>query len=126
VPATGNLRDSDSDRKFFRWLARLREACIQAKCGCDQGNPASGADELVALVKERGSLPYATKACEQLADVVKTLWQATDPRTGESPYDRHVERLAFQVVLCRHNIPLEEMHEAKSLIDARVTETLII
>jgi hypothetical protein len=122
VPPPDNLRDKVSDWKFFRTLAKLRE--VETKIECDQSNPGLATDALVALVKERASLPFAIEACEQLAEVLETLWRATDPSTCESPYERHVERFAFQVVLYRHNIPPEEVEEAKSLIDARVTETL--
>src|ERR1700674_828080 len=111
VPLPDNLRDEISDWKFIRTLAKLRE--VETKIECDQSkNPDLATDGLIPLVKERASLPFAIDACEQLAEVLETLWRkATDPSTRESPYERHVERFAFQIVLCRHNIPREEVEE---------------
>ncbi len=91
---------------------------------CDPGNPGRAADALVARVKERALLPFATEACEKFARAVKALWEVADPNECDSPYESSVERLAFQAVLCRHNISSEEVEAAKHLIDARVTETL--
>jgi hypothetical protein len=112
VPERNNLPPEESDRRFFRKLAELRVACTAAKCS--PGNPAKGAEDLVALVKERRSLSFAIESCERLATVVKELWTAVDPEgQNSSLYEDHIERLAFQVVLQRHNIPQQEVDEAK-------------
>jgi hypothetical protein len=124
VSDRNNPQHTESDWQFFRWPGRLRPAETKAKCNCDQGNPATGADELLALVKKRNSLPFVVEGCEMLAQVVKDLWLSVDPNECESSYERQIERLAFRVVLALHSIPLEEVEEAKNLIDARVTETL--
>jgi hypothetical protein len=120
------LPHRDPDWEFFRKLAELREAETRAKCRCNaQSNPATGAKELVALVKERDSLPYAIQTCEELAQVIEQLWQTANPHSGESPYESLIERLAFQVVLHLHHISQEEVDGAKNMIDARVTETIV-
>ena len=126
MSANTNPPHADPDWKFFRKLAELREAEIRARCGCNaHSNPATGAEGFVALVKERGSLPFAIQTCEELAEVIKTLWAKADPHEGESTYESMIERLAFQVVLSLHRIPQEEVDRVKDLLDARVTETII-
>ena len=57
VPERNNLPIEESDRGFFRKLAVFRVACTEARCA--PGNPAEGAEDLVAFVKERRSLPDA-------------------------------------------------------------------
>jgi hypothetical protein len=126
VSANTNPPHADPDWEYFRKLAQLREAEIRARCNCNaQLNPATGAEGFVALVKERGSLPFAIQTCEELAEVIKMLWVKADPHEGGSTYESIIERLAFQIVLCLQRIPQEEVDRVKDLLDARVTETII-
>jgi hypothetical protein len=126
VSTDTNFPHTDPDREHFRKLAELRAAETTARCGCSaESNPTTGAEGLVGLVKERGSLPYAIQICEELARLIKTLWAVADPRRHESPYDMLIERLAFQVVLRRHRISQEEVDTVKNMLDAQVTETII-